>query len=125
MATASIVARPPAVRLIDNDLVLLAQEIADDEGIGFRAALIIAEQTRPELTAYAQAWDQQGHASAPVTWIFNRDTGRVDIVQDGRVLETVALADTPQRLAYHRHQVALASGRTFVEKAAIKYQGRR
>ena len=56
MAT-SILTQPPAVRLVDNDLVSVALEIADLEGLGFRAALVLAEAHRAELTTYAHDWD--------------------------------------------------------------------
>ena len=53
-----------------------------------------------------------------VVWIFNRGTGLVEIVEDGKILETCKLGDAPSRLAYHRTQAAKASGATFVETRA-------
>ena len=55
-----------------------------------------------------------------VVWIFNRGTGLVEIVESGKVLETCRLVEAPRRLAYHRNQVAQASGVRFVEARAMK-----
>ena len=55
-----------------------------------------------------------------IVWVFNRADGNVQIVEDGKVLETCKLSEAPSRLAYHRTQVAKASGRTFVEARAMK-----
>ncbi len=55
---------------------------------------------------------------AEIIWIFNKGTGQVDIVEDGKVLETCHLSQAASRLAFHRNQAAKASGRTFVEARA-------
>ncbi len=57
---------------------------------------------------------------AEIIWIFNTGTGQVDIVEDGKALESCQLRDAAQRLSYHRHQAAKATGRTFVETRATK-----
>jgi hypothetical protein len=42
-------------------------------------------------------------AVVDVIWIFDRGTGKVEIVLDGNVLETCTLAEAPRRLAHHRN----------------------
>ncbi len=48
---------------------------------------------------------------ADVIWIFNRGTGLVEIVLDGKVLETCTLAEAPRRLAHHRNEAAAGVAR--------------
>ena len=43
---------------------------------------------------------------ADVIWVFDRSTGKVEIVQDGKILETCTLAEAPRRLAFHRNEAA-------------------
>ncbi len=57
---------------------------------------------------------------AEIIWIFNKGTGQVDIVEDGKVLESCQLRDAAQPLNYHRHQAAKATGRTSVETRGTK-----
>ncbi len=45
-------------------------------------------------------------AVADVIWVFDRGTGRVEMVQDGKILETCTLAEAPRRLAHHRNEAA-------------------
>ena len=54
MATA-IVAHP--VQYTHPDLLALAHEISDDEGIPLRVATVLAELYFDELMAYAHGWD--------------------------------------------------------------------
>lgn len=63
-------------------------------------------------------------AVADVIWVFDRGTGKVEIVQDGKVLETCTLAEAPRRLAHHRNAVASASGVAFTEASAYKRRNR-
>ncbi len=55
-----------------------------------------------------------------IVWIFNRANGSVQIVEDGKVLETCKLSEAPSRLAFHRNAAVQRSGRTFVEARAQK-----
>ncbi len=50
-------------------------------------------------------------AVADVIWIFDRGTGKVEIVLDGNVLETCTLAEAPRRLAHHRNAAAAGVAR--------------
>ncbi len=54
---------------------------------------------------------------AEIIWIFNKGTGQVEIVEDGKVLESCALSQAASRLAYHRSE---RSGTQFVEARATK-----
>ena len=54
MATA-IVAQP--VQSTHPDLLALAHAIADDEGVGLKTALVLAELYHDDLMAYADMWD--------------------------------------------------------------------
>ncbi len=74
MATC-ILQQPPAVRLVDHDLISLALEISDLEGVGFRTALVLTEQHRGELIEYANDWEcwhkarreaHEGQAACPM-----------------------------------------------------------
>ena len=71
----AIVAQPvrPSARPVDRDLLALAEEIAEDEGLGMPVALVLATLYRDGLTDYAQAWDhmaaeqqRQARATCPV-----------------------------------------------------------
>ncbi len=57
---------------------------------------------------------------AEIIWIFNKGTGQVEIVEDGKVLESCALSQAASRLAFHRSEAAKRSGRTFVEASPMK-----
>ena len=65
---------------------------------------------------------------AEIIWIFNRANGNVQIVEDGKVLETCKLSEAPRRLAFcwppnstsHRNHAVQRSGMTFVEARATK-----
>ncbi len=61
-------------------------------------------------------------AVADVIWIFDRGTGKVEIVLDGNVLETCTLAEAPRRLAHHRNEASKGVAR--VEAPAYKRQNR-
>jgi hypothetical protein len=50
-------------------------------------------------------------AVADVIWIFDRGTGKVEIVLDGKVLETCTLAEAPRRLTHHRNEASKGSAR--------------
>ena len=57
-----------------------------------------------------------------VIWVFDRGTGRVEIVQDGKILETCTLAEAPRRLAFHRNEAAKGVAR--VDASPYKRQNR-
>ncbi len=63
MATASL---PQPVKPIDPDIIALAAEIEDAEGLGHRAALVIAELMAPELAGYAASWDAWAASQRPI-----------------------------------------------------------
>src|SRR3712207_4603145 len=58
MATAILPQHAPSAPV---DLPL-AHEIADDEGIGLKTALVLAELYHDELLAYAAQWDESAAA---------------------------------------------------------------
>ena len=62
----------------------------------------------------------QESVTPDVYWIFNQATKAVEIVSDGKVLETTTLAQAAKRLAHHRHELAKARGQTFVASRARK-----
>ena len=58
----AIVASPVKSTTVD---LPLAQEIADDEGLGLPVALVLAELYRDELLAYAAQWDAAAQPRCP------------------------------------------------------------
>ncbi len=48
------------------EILALAAELEDVEGLGHKAALVIAEQMLPELVRYAEAWDQAAQPTCPM-----------------------------------------------------------
>ncbi len=63
MATASVARTDAAGQVIDlHEVQALALEIADEEGIGLRTALVLADLHADELTAYAAGWDEAAEA---------------------------------------------------------------
>ena len=61
MATA-ILTRRSIQPALDPEVFALAEEIADEQGVGFRLGLVLAELQLDDLTAYAQAWDAAARA---------------------------------------------------------------
>ena len=63
MATASLPRAERTAQVIDlADVRALAQEISEDEGIGMRTALVLADLQMGELAAYARDWDAAAEA---------------------------------------------------------------
>ena len=52
-------------------------------------------------------------AVADVIWVFDRGTGKVEIVQDGKILEACTLAEAPRRLTHHRNEAAKGTARVY------------
>ncbi len=61
----------------------------------------------------------QASVTPDVYWRLNPNK-QVDIIADGKILETTTLAQAAKRLAHHRHELAKASGQTFVASRARK-----
>jgi hypothetical protein len=61
-------------------------------------------------------------AIADVIWVFDRGTGKGEIVQDGKILETCTLAEAPRRLAFHRNEATKGVAR--VDASPYKRQNR-
>ena len=62
MATAIL---PQPVPSTHPELLALAHEIANVEGLGLRTALVLAKQALEGLTAYAEGWDVWAAAQQP------------------------------------------------------------
>ena len=70
------------------------QEIEPSRQVGIKG--MVLPMTKPIVA----------QAIVDVIWIFQRSTGMVEIVQDGKILETCTLAEAPRRLAFHRNEAA-------------------
>ncbi len=63
MAAAMVARTDTAAQVIDlHEVHALAQEISEEEGIGRRAALVLADLHMSELAAYAREWDEAAEA---------------------------------------------------------------
>ncbi len=65
MATAILPQPARVLPTVEQEVFALAHEISDVEGVGLRAARVLAELYHDELSAYAAGWDAWAAAQQP------------------------------------------------------------